>query len=131
GEPGGAGAGAGTAGAPGGRGVPPAHSAGWAVSVWGWSGGVPGEVGGSVEPVSEVGGYRRHTFYVSGSGVLFRRCKSAAGRHDFAAGDLAAGPNALVHCEASDARQFNGPIQSWAAGGLYDNGTTAAAPLGP
>src|SRR5262249_31836242 len=50
-------------------------------------------------------------------------CKSQGGRHDFAAGYLAAGPNAFVHCEAADAHQFSGPVESWASGVLYDNVT--------
>ena len=66
---------------------------------------------------------RMWAFACSGGQVLFRRCKSNAGRHDFAAGYLAPGPNAFVHCEASDARQFSGPIESWASGVLYDNVT--------
>lgn len=105
------------------RRVTMAHFAGSAVSVFETSRAVTVEDCESVDPVSEVGGYRRHTFYVSGSQVLFRRCKSTAGRHDFAAGYLAAGPNAFVHCEASDAHQFSGPIESWASGVLYDNVT--------
>src|SRR5262249_50884748 len=55
--------------------------------------------------------------------TLFRRCKASNGRHDFAVGYLAAGPNAFVACEASGAHQFSGPIESWASGVLYDNVT--------
>jgi hypothetical protein len=77
----------------------------------------------SVRPVSEVGGYRRHTFTTSGQQTLFLRCKAEHGRHDFAVGALAAGPNAFVHCEAADAHGFSGPIESWASGVLYDNVT--------
>ena len=31
---------------------------------------------------------------------------------------MAAGPNAFVACEAVDAQQFSGPIESWASGVL-------------
>src|SRR5262249_35778701 len=50
----------------------------------------------SESPVSEDGGYRRHTFFTSGQQSLFLRCRAEQGRHDFAAGALAAGPNAFV-----------------------------------
>ena len=44
------------------------------------------------------------------------RCKAEHGRHDFAVGHLAAGPNAFVHCKATNAHRFSGPIESWASG---------------
>jgi hypothetical protein len=72
-------------------------------------------------PVSELGGYRRHTFFTSGQQSLFLRCRAEDGRHDFAVGALAAGPNAFVECQAVRARGFSGPIESWATGVLYDN----------
>jgi hypothetical protein len=77
----------------------------------------------SLEPVSEIGGYRRQTFYTSGQLTLFQRCRSEEGIHDFAAGYLAAGPNAFLECEAVRAHGFSGPVESWAAGVLYDNVT--------
>lgn len=72
-------------------------------------------------PVSEVGGYRRHVFYTSGQQTLFRRCRSERGRHDFAVGFTAAGPNVFLECTAQDALDDSGPIESWASGVLYDN----------
>lgn len=74
-----------------------------------------------LKPVSELGGFRRHSFHTTGQLTLFQRCKAEQGRHDFAVGHLAAGPNAFVDCEAVDARSFSGPIGSWATGVLYDN----------
>jgi len=53
--------------------------------------------------------------------TLFERCKAEDGRHDFAVGSLAAGPNAFVDCQAKWAHDFSGPIESWACGVLYDN----------
>jgi hypothetical protein len=41
---------------------------------------------------------------------LFLRCKTDDGRHDFAVGPLAAGPIAFVHCRATNAHQFSGPV---------------------
>jgi hypothetical protein len=105
------------------RQVTAAHFAGSAVALWESCKRVTVEDCTSVEPVSEIGGYRRHTFYSSGQQTLFRRCRADQGRHDFAAGYLAAGPNAFVHCTATNAHQFSGPIESWASGVLYDNVT--------
>src|SRR5262249_37765967 len=62
----------------------------------------------SLQPVSEIGGFRRHTFHTSGQLTLFQRCKAEQSRHDFAVGHLAAGPNAFVECEASVAHGFSG-----------------------
>ncbi len=75
----------------------------------------------ALEPVSENGGYRRHTFQTSGQMTLFQRCRSEQGRHDFAVGALATGPNVFLECAAAEALGFSGPIESWASGVLYDN----------
>ncbi|MDW7979763.1 MAG: DUF6298 domain-containing protein [Verrucomicrobiales bacterium] len=75
----------------------------------------------SLEPVSELGGYRRHTFFTMGQQTLFLRCYAEHGRHDFSVGHCAAGPNAFVQCEAREALADSGPIESWASGVLYDN----------
>ncbi|MCJ7543058.1 MAG: DUF6298 domain-containing protein [Phycisphaerae bacterium] len=75
----------------------------------------------SSAPVSEIGGYRRHTFFTRGQQTLFLRCSSEQGRHDFAVGHCAAGPNAFVYCEAREALDSSGPIEDWAGGVLYDN----------
>ena len=72
-------------------------------------------------PVSEIGGYRRHTFFTRGQLGLFLRCWSEEGRHDFSVGHCAAGPNAFVHCFAKNGLADSGPIESWANGVLYDN----------
>lgn len=74
----------------------------------------------SAEPVSEIAGMRRRTFYTAGQQTLFRRCKSVDGRHDFAAGFQAGGPNAFVECEARDAHSFSGAVESGANGVLFD-----------
>lgn len=75
----------------------------------------------SLEPISEVAGYRRHSFFTQGQLTLFLRCWSEHGRHDFAVGHCAAGPNAFVNCYAFEALGDSGPIESWASGVLYDN----------
>lgn len=75
----------------------------------------------SAEPISEHAALRRRTFYTCGQQTLFHACKADSGRHDFAVGYLAAGPNAFVDCQATNAQSFSGPIESWATGVLYDN----------
>lgn len=73
------------------------------------------------EPVSEIGGYRRRVFYTAGQLTLFRRCRSEFGRHDFAVGFAAAGPNVFLECRSREALGESGPLESWASGVLYDN----------
>jgi hypothetical protein len=63
------------------------------------------------------------TYFTAGQQTLFLRCSADGGRHDFAVGHQAAGPNAFVHCKATNAHDFSGPIGSWATGVLYDNVT--------
>ncbi len=75
----------------------------------------------SLEPISENGGYRRHTFFTMGQLTLFLHCWSEHGRHDFSVGFCAAGPNAFVQCESILPFEDSGPIESWASGTLYDN----------
>jgi hypothetical protein len=75
----------------------------------------------ALDPVSELAGYRRHTFFTQGQLSLFLRCWSQNGRHGFAVGHCAAGPNAFVNCHAADAHDDSGPIESWASGVLFDN----------
>ncbi len=75
----------------------------------------------SAEPRSELGGYRRHTFFTQGQMGLFLRCWSEEGCRDFAVGHCAPGPNAFVNCLADRAHSDSGPLESWASGVLYDN----------
>ncbi|HVU35847.1 MAG TPA: DUF6298 domain-containing protein [Opitutaceae bacterium] len=82
-----------------------------------------------VEPVAESAGWRRVSFYVDGQQVLVNRCASEDGRHDFAAGHCAAGPNAFLDCRAVDAQVDAGPFESWASGVLYDGVSVSGAGL--
>ncbi|MFT5187339.1 MAG: hypothetical protein ACI957_000353 [Verrucomicrobiales bacterium] len=75
----------------------------------------------SEAPQSELGGYRRHTFFTRGEQTLFLRCWAEEGRHDFSVGHGAAGPNTFVACRAERAHDFSGAIESWASGILFDN----------
>ena len=74
----------------------------------------------SLNPVSEIGGQRRYTFFTQGQQTLFQRCYAEYGYHDFSAGFCAAGPNAFVQCESHLPYSFSGAIDSWASGVLFD-----------
>lgn len=74
----------------------------------------------ATQPISEIGGQRRYTFFTSGQQTLFQRCYAENGYHDFAAGFCAAGPNAFVQCESVLPYSFSGAIDSWASGVLMD-----------
>jgi hypothetical protein len=103
------------------RQVTGAHFAGGMVALWESVRRVTVEDCISLAPVSEIGGHRRHTFFTAGQQTLFQRCWSEHGRHDFAVGNAAAGPNAFVQCEAYLPYEESGAIDSWASGVLFDN----------
>jgi hypothetical protein len=71
-------------------------------------------------PRSEIGGWRRRTFFIGGGQVLVRDCTAEDGGEDFGVGHLAPGPNAFVRCKAARAHAASGPRGSWATGVLYD-----------
>ncbi|MHC4556327.1 MAG: DUF6298 domain-containing protein [Planctomycetota bacterium] len=97
------------------------HFAGSAVAIWETCKKVTVQNCASLAPVSENGGYRRHSFFTMGQLTLFLHCWAEQGRHDFSVGHCAAGPNAFVQCEAGLPLDDTGPIESWASGTLYDN----------
>ena len=74
----------------------------------------------SLDPVSEIGGFRRRTFLTFGEKILFQRCYSEHGINDFAVGHTAPGPNAFVQCESFESFGPSGAISSWAPGILFD-----------
>ena len=74
----------------------------------------------SLQPVSEIGGFRRRTFLTMGEKTLFQRCYSEHGINDFAIGHTAAGPNAFVQCDSYESFGPSGAISSWAPGVLFD-----------
>ncbi|MFO7655462.1 MAG: DUF6298 domain-containing protein [Bacteroidales bacterium] len=96
------------------------HFAGSAVSAYETASKITVEDCKSLAPVSEIGGFRRITFFTSGQQVLFQRCYSEYGYHDFAVGFCAPGPNAFVQCESYRPYNYSGPIDSWSSGVLYD-----------
>ncbi|WP_353718447.1 DUF6298 domain-containing protein [Dyadobacter sp. 676] len=96
------------------------HLAGSAVAVYESAGKITVEDCKSLEPVSEIAGQRRNTFFTQGGQVLFLRCYAEYGIHDFATGYCAPGPNAFVQCESRLPHGFSGTIDSWASGVLFD-----------
>ncbi len=97
------------------------HFAGGAVSLLKSSQQITVEDCIATEPISEIGGFRRHTFYTEGQQTLFQRCFSEYGYHDFAVGGFGTtGPNAFVQCESFMAFNNSGAIGSWATGVLFD-----------
>ena len=70
----------------------------------------------SLAPVSELGGYRRHTFTTTGTQTLFLRCRAEDGRNDFTTGYMAGGPNVFLECSALRSTGFSGSVGSWSSG---------------
>jgi len=103
------------------RNLTASHFVSSAVDVRAGAKGVTVEDCASLDPVSELVGYRRHSFHTSGQLSLFLRCRSESGLHDFTAGYLSAGPNVFLDCEARRAHGFSGSLGSWASGVLFDN----------
>lgn len=83
----------------------------------------------SLDPVGEIGGYRRLAFITFGEQTLFNRCYSEQGYHDFCVGQTTAGPNAFVQCYAADSHGFSGALGGWSCGTLFDRVTVENAPI--
>ncbi|MGC4031273.1 MAG: DUF6298 domain-containing protein [Tepidisphaeraceae bacterium] len=105
------------------------YLAGSAVAVWDNARRVTVEDCKSLEPVGEVGGWRRYSFFTTGQQVLMQRLFSENGYHDFAVGFTAAGPNAFVQCESKNSLGESGPIDSAACGTLFDRVRIDGQPL--
>lgn len=74
----------------------------------------------SLDPISEIGGQRRYTFWTSGQQTLFQRLYSEHGYHDFAVGYCAPGPNAFVQCQSYESLSYSGAISALTSGVLFD-----------
>lgn len=74
----------------------------------------------STNPVSEIGGQRRNSFFTRGQQCLFQRCYAENGYHDYSVGLGATGPNAFVQCVSEHPYSFNGTTGMWASGVLFD-----------
>ncbi|MDR1666483.1 MAG: glycoside hydrolase family 55 protein [Bacteroidales bacterium] len=82
-----------------------------------------------LQPVGEIGGYRRYAFQTLGQQTLFQRCYAEYGYHDFSTGFTAAGPNAFVQCYSYHPYEFSGTLGGWSCGTLFDRVTVDGAPL--
>jgi hypothetical protein len=75
-----------------------------------------------LDPVSQIDGGRRYSFYVDDAiGTLFQRCFSTEGRHNFVTGSRATGPNVWLDSLAINNHNDEGPHHRWATGLLFDN----------
>lgn len=75
----------------------------------------------NLDPVSEITGGQRYSFYMKGQRGLVQRCYSRKGRHDFITGASTMGPNVYVDCSSETTYADSGPHNEWATGTLYDN----------
>ena len=75
-----------------------------------------------LDPYGTTMGGQRYSFAVGGTAnhVLFQRCLTRAGRHDFVSGKVH-GPNVWVDCRATETWSEAGPHHRWSTGELYDN----------
>ncbi len=96
------------------------HFAGSAVAVYETARRITVEDCLSLDPVSELAGARRNTFFTMGQQTLFQRIYAEHGWHDFSTGFCTAGPNAFVQCESRLPLSFSGAADSWASGVLFD-----------
>jgi hypothetical protein len=79
-----------------------------------------------LDPISMITGGRRYSFNTDNSQmVLFQRCLSVEGRHDFVEGSNVPGPNVFLDSKATMSHADTGPHHRWSAGGLFDNITTS------
>lgn len=75
-----------------------------------------------IDHKSEIRGGRRYSFHINNAEfVLFQRCLSQEGRHEFASGSRTSGPNVFVDCLALNQHADIGPHHRYATGQLYDN----------
>lgn len=74
-----------------------------------------------IDPVSSITGGRRYSFVGGGQYVLFQRCYTRNGRHDFVTGHANIGPTVFLDCLAEQTHADIGPHHRWSCCQLYDN----------
>jgi hypothetical protein len=75
-----------------------------------------------LDPKSTTAGGRRYSFNIDDSSyILFQRCLTRQGRHDYVSGSLTPGPNAFVDSLATEPINDIGPHHRYATGQVYDN----------
>ena len=105
------------------------HFVSSAIAIWEGGSRISVEECRCLEPVGEIGGYRRLAFQTFGEQTLFNRCYSEQGYHDFCVGASTAGPNAFVQCYAAASHGFSGALGGWSCGTLFDRVTVENAPI--
>ncbi|WOO41028.1 LamG-like jellyroll fold domain-containing protein [Rubellicoccus peritrichatus] len=75
-----------------------------------------------IDPISVITGGRRYSFVADeGSLVLFQRCYTREGRHDYVTQARTLGPTAFVDCLAEVVHSDIGPHHRYSEGILFDN----------
>jgi len=94
-----------------------------AVAIWETAKRITVEDCKSLNPIGEIGNYRRYSFQTLGQQVLFQRCYAEYGYHAFSVGFTTPGPNAFVQCYSYRPYDFSGAIGGWSSGILFDKMT--------
>tara|TARA_R110002050_G_scaffold273113_1_gene417067 strand:- start:61985 stop:65131 length:3147 start_codon:yes stop_codon:yes gene_type:complete len=94
-----------------------------AVAVWETAKRITVEDCKSLNPIGEIGNYRRYSFQTLGQQVLFQRCYAEYGYHAFSVGFTTPGPNAFVQCYSYMPFNFSGAVGGWSSGILFDKMT--------
>jgi uncharacterized protein YjdB len=76
-----------------------------------------------IDPRGTISGGWRYSFSLDAGStrVLFQRCYSDYGRHDFVTHARMPGPNVFVDCYSANGLSALGPHYRWATGTLFDN----------
>ncbi len=76
-----------------------------------------------IDPRGSISGGWRYAFCLDAAStrVLFQRCYSAYGRHDFVTHARIPGPNVFLDCVSENGFSLLGPHHRWATGTLFDN----------
>ena len=76
-----------------------------------------------IDPRGAISGGWRYSFSLDAGStrVLFQRCYSDYGRHDFVTHARIPGPNVFVDCYSANGQSVLGPHYRWATGTLFDN----------
>ena len=76
-----------------------------------------------IDPRGTISGGWRYSFSLDAGStrVLFQRCYSDYGRHDFVTHARMPGPNVFVDCYSANGISALGPHYRWATGTLFDN----------
>jgi hypothetical protein len=99
------------------------HFVSSSVAVWETASRITVEDCKSLDPIGEIGNYRRYAFQTLGQQVLIQRCYAEYAWHAFSVGFTTPGPNAFVQCFSYMPYNFSGAVGGWATGVLFDKMT--------